>query len=146
MAASCSSTSASVEGPVLVFLRTGSCCFSNRTVASWRGELRLRSTPATREISPSSRAEVGAQLLAEPGEERAVDRDPLPLHVHQHLHQRHLDVAEQRLHLHLAERGREELVQREHGGAVGAAVARPPPRPATSANGISAFPFPATSW
>ena len=66
--------------------------------------------------------EVGAQLLAQPGEERAVDADPLPLHVHQHLDQRHLDVAEQVLHLDLAQRRREEVVQGEHGGAVGAAV------------------------
>ena len=67
-------------------------------------------------------AGVGAELVAEAGEQRAVDRDPLPLHVGQDADQRHLDLAEQRLGRGLGERRREDLVQGEHRGAVRAAV------------------------
>ena len=48
-------------------------------------------------------AQVRGQLRAHPGEQLPVDPDALPLHVHQHLDQRHLDLAQQRLRRHLPE-------------------------------------------
>jgi hypothetical protein len=45
IAASCSNTSTSVEGPVFVFLSIGSCSLVNRIVRSCGVELRLNPCP-----------------------------------------------------------------------------------------------------
>jgi hypothetical protein len=72
--------------------------------------------------APFEPLQVGAHLARKPGEELAVDRDARPLHVHQHLGQRHLDIVEQGCERHLHELRREELVERQHRGAVVAAI------------------------
>ncbi len=68
--------------------------------------------------------EITVQLLRQPREERPVNPDPGPLHVHQDFHQRHLDLAKQVVQLHLGKLRVQQLTQRQHGGAVGAAVGR----------------------
>ncbi len=67
-------------------------------------------------------AQIPAQLLAQPGEDRAIDVDAFPLHIHQRLHQRHLDVPEQLIHLDFEQSGRESVVECEDAGAVVATI------------------------
>ena len=67
---------------------------------------------------------VAAELRAKPVEDLLIDGDPLPLHVDQHLDQRHLDVTKKRLDLQSLERGGEVVSEREDGCAVIAAVRR----------------------
>ena len=88
--------------------------------------------------------QVLGQLARELAEERRVDGDPVPFHLGDHRHERHLDRLEQLLHPGLGQHRLEETVQGQHRRAVGAAVIGGG-RIATSAKGISAFPFPATS-
>ena len=59
--------------------------------------------------------------------------------------ERHLDLAEQRLGRGLGERRPEELVQREHRGAVRAAVGRGHLHRHFREGNLRLFPFPATS-
>ncbi len=78
MAASCSSTSASVEGPVLVFLSTGSCSLLEQQ----RGQL-LRGVEVERRCRPPARSAPRARpgrgsARATAGRRRPVDRDARP--------------------------------------------------------------------
>jgi hypothetical protein len=69
-------------------------------------------------------SQVLPQLLAQLPEEREINSDPFPLHVCQHLEERHLDFAEQRLQVHFSQHWCEEAVQREDCSAVHSAVVR----------------------
>ena len=89
--ASCSSTSASVLGPVLVFLTTGRLSSWNSTWASCLGEAMLSGWPASSSISCSSSAEPFAVAAAELGEPRGIDADAGEFQVGQHLDERHFD-------------------------------------------------------
>ena len=110
-------------GPVLVRLSVGSCCFSNSTVASCR-RIEVERFARHRGDLAFQPPHVGSQLGAEPGEDLPVDGDPVPLHVHQHLHERHLDVAKQRLELHPSMRRAKKSRSARTVGAVLAAVGR----------------------
>ena len=83
-----------MDGPVLVFFRTGSCSFSNSTLANCRGEFRFRSVPAAWAISSFEPAQIPAQLRAQALKQRPVDSYSLPFHIDQHFEQRHLYVCE----------------------------------------------------
>ena len=144
MSASCSSTSASVEGPVLVFFRTGSWSLSNSTVPSCRGELRLNSVPAAAERFRSSSARSAVSSRDSRSKTARIDGDPGPLHVGEDFDQRELDLPEERF---------QRLVPQGRGKFLPApAPSRRPPRrqaaasvTATSAKGTRSLPLPVTS-
>ena len=102
MPRSSSSTSLPVEmWPVFVLvlrrrLSISRCSSPNSTSLSFWVELMLNSWPDVAVDLGLEAADPALQLLAELGQVRQVDRDADALHVRQHRHQRHLDVAEQR--------------------------------------------------
>src|SRR4051812_15370599 len=62
--------------------------------------------------------------MAQPTKEVPVNGDAAPFHVDEDLEQRHLNLLQQRLQVHLSESRREEIVQGKHCGAVGPAIVR----------------------